>query len=257
MFVAWEFEDPPSFERALGLVRESDAMPQQPKFSVVPGEPPGPGDAPGAAAAVESLTQRLEEMSRQLTLTRMLLAEKQRECSDLASALAQDAQCDALTGLLNRRRFNDLCAAEIARSIRYATPLALIMVDVDDFKAVNDEHGRLVGDRALVDLAKVLGERMRSTDSLSRWGGEEFMILAPHLELADAVRMAHKLRSAIAAFDFGPAGHITCSFGVATFREGDRAIDLILRADTCLYRAKRTGRNCVAREIDRSESSFD
>jgi diguanylate cyclase (GGDEF)-like protein len=230
---------------------------QQPKFSVVPTEPPGPGEGPPTGPTVESLAQQLDEMSRQLALTRMLLAEKQRECNELASALAQDAHNDALTGLFNRRKFNDLCAAEIARSIRYATPLALIMVDVDHFKRVNDEHGHEVGDRALVDLGKVLGERMRGSDLLCRWSGEEFMILAPHLDLEAAGRMADKLRSAIAGFDFGPAGTITCSFGVAAFREGDRAIDLILRADTCLYRAKRTGRNCVARETDDASRTFD
>jgi diguanylate cyclase (GGDEF)-like protein len=232
-------------------------MQQQPKFSLVSGEPPRQGEGPPAAPTVESLSQRLDEMTRQLALTRMLLAEKQRECHELASALAQDAHSDALTGLFNRRKFNELCAAEIARSVRYATSLALIMVDVDHFKSVNDEHGHLGGDRALVDLAKVLGERMLVSDSLCRWGGEEFMILAPHLDLAAAGRMADKLRIAIAGHDFGPAGRITCSFGVATFREGDRAIDLILRADTCLYRAKRTGRNCVARETDDPSRSFD
>ena len=107
-------------------------------------------------------------------------------------------------------------------------------------------YKRQVGDRALVDVARLLSERMRGSDALCRWGGEEFMILAPHLELACAVQMADKLRLAIAGADFDAAGRITCSFGVATLREGDRAIDLILRADTCLYRAKRTGRNCVA-----------
>ena len=222
----------------------------QPVLSLVPTEPTRPEEGAPEATTAESMTQRLDEMTRQLALTRMLLAEKQRECNELASALAQDAHCDALTGLYNRRKFNELCAAEIARSIRYANPLALIMVDVDHFKSVNDEHGHLVGDRALVDVARVLARRMRASDSLSRWGGEEFMILAPHLDLASAVQMADKLRTAVAGYDFGPAGRITCSFGIASYREGDRAIDLILRADTCLYRAKRTGRNCVAREHD-------
>ena len=230
--------------------RENDGM--HPKLSLVPSEPPRPGEAAPVAPAALTLAQRLEEANRQLALTRSLLAEKQRECNELASALAQDAHSDALTGLFNRRKFNDVCAAEIARSERYATPLALIMVDVDHFKSVNDEHGHLVGDRALVDVARLLSERMRTSDALCRWGGEEFMILAPHLELACAVQMADKLRLAIAGADFGPAGRITCSFGVATLREGDRAIDLILRADTCLYRAKRTGRNCVATQDEGS-----
>jgi diguanylate cyclase (GGDEF)-like protein len=228
--------------------RENDGM--QPLLSLVPNERTRADELPSNAAVAASLAERLEEATRQLALTRSLLAEKQRECAELASALAHDAHSDALTGLFNRRKFNDLCAAEIARSVRYGTPLALIMVDVDHFKNVNDLHGHLVGDRALVDVARVLAERMRATDALCRWGGEEFMILAPHLEQACAVQMADKLRGAIARADFGPAGRITCSFGVATLRPGDRAIDLILRADTCLYRAKRTGRNCVAREAE-------
>jgi len=221
-----------------------------PVLSLVPSEGARPGEKATAGWERLTLAQRLDEATRQLELTRSLLADKQRECDELASALAHDAHSDALTGLFNRRKFNDLCAAEIARSVRYATPLALIMVDVDHFKSVNDEHGHLVGDRALVDVARVLSERMRSSDALCRWGGEEFMILAPHLELACAVQMADKLRLAVAGADFGPAGRITCSFGVATLRQGDRSIDLILRADTCLYRAKRTGRNCVATQAE-------
>jgi diguanylate cyclase (GGDEF)-like protein len=225
----------------------------QPTLTLVPNDRDERTDElPSTAAEAITLAEKLEEATRQLALTRILLAEKQRECTELATVLAQDAHVDALTGLYNRRKFNELCTAEIGRSIRYGTPLALTMVDIDHFKRVNDEHGHLAGDRALVDIARVLGRKMRASDSLCRWGGEEFMILAPHLDLADAVRMADKLRAAVAAFDFGPVGRITCSFGVATLRPGDRSIDLILRADTCLYRAKRTGRNCVAREAGES-----
>ena len=177
-----------------------------PVLSLVPSEGARPGEKATAGWERLTLAQRLDEATRQLELTRSLLADKQRECDELASALAHDAHSDALTGLFNRRKFNDLCAAEIARSVRYATPLALIMVDVDHFKSVNDVHGHLVGDRALVDVARVLNERMRSSDALCRWGGEEFMILAPHLELACAMQMADKLRLAVAGADFGPAG---------------------------------------------------
>jgi diguanylate cyclase (GGDEF)-like protein len=215
-------------------------------LSLVPSESTWPGDAPSAAPGAFTLAQRLEEATRQLALTRSLLAEKQRECNELACALANDAHSDALTGLFNRRKFNALCAAEIARSARYGTPLALIMVDIDFFKGINDVHGHLVGDRALVDVARMLGERMRTSDALCRWGGDEFMVLAPHLDPAGAVQMADKLRAAVAEADFGGAGRMTCSFGVASLKDGDHAIDLVMRADRCLYRAKRTGRNCVA-----------
>ena len=227
-----------------GWRRENDEM--HATLSLMPSERTRPGDAPAAASEAVALARQLEETNRQLALTRSLLADKRRECDELARSLAHDAHSDALTGLFNRRKFNDLCAVEIERSARYGTPLALIMVDIDHFKRVNDLYGHLVGDRALVDVARVLGEQIRASDALCRWGGEEFMILAPHLDQACAVRMADKLRAAVASADFGVAGRMTCSFGVSTFKDGDRTLDLILRADTCLYRAKRTGRNCVA-----------
>ena len=218
----------------------------QPMLSLVPSERSRPDDdAPPAAFGAATLARRLEETARQLALTQSLLASKQRECEELAHALEHDAHSDALTGLFNRRKFNELCATEIERSARYGTPLALIMVDIDHFKHVNDEHGHLVGDRVLVEVARVLAEQIRVSDALCRWGGDEFMILAPHLDPAGAVLMANKLRAAVADADFGEAGRTSCSFGVATLQAGDRAIDLILRADTCLYGAKRTGRNCV------------
>jgi diguanylate cyclase (GGDEF)-like protein len=228
----------------------------QPMLSLVPSERSQPDDdAPPAAFGNATLVRRLEETSRQLALTQSLLANKQRECDELARALAHDAHSDALTGLFNRRKFNELCGTEIERSARYGTPLALIMVDLDHFKRVNDEHGHLVGDRTLVEVARVLAGQIRASDALCRWGGEEFMVLAPHLDMDSAVQMADKLRSAVAVADFGEAGPLTCSFGVAALRDRDRTVDLILRADTCLYRAKRTGRNCVAMQTDGDEAT--
>ena len=228
----------------------------KPMLSLVPSEHSRlEDDTTPAAFGSMTLARRLEEMARQLALTQSLLANKQRECDELARALAHDAHSDALTGLFNRRKFNELCAAEIERSARYGTPLALIMVDIDHFKRVNDEHGHLVGDRALVEVACVLAEQIRASDALCRWGGEEFMVLAPHLDMASALQMADKLRTAVAEADFGPAGRLTCSFGVAKLRDRDRTVDLILRADTCLYRAKRTGRNCVAMQTDGDEAT--
>jgi len=218
----------------------------QAKLSLVPGELRRAGYDAAEAARPVTLTQRLLEVNRQLALTRSLLADKQRECQELACAVANDAHCDALTGLLTRRRFNELCATEVARSVRYGTPLALIMVDIDHFKRLNDLHGHLVGDKVLVAMAKVLGSRMRAQDALCRWGGEEFMILAPHVDQAGAQQMAEKLRTAVAEADFGVAGTVTCSFGVALLEGDEEPLDLLLRADSCLYRAKRTGRNCVA-----------
>ena len=193
----------------------------------------------------EALEEQLEATARQLAAATAQLASKQRECDELAEALALQAHRDALTGLFNRRKFDALCASEIVRNTRYGTPLALIMLDVDHFKDVNDRHGHLVGDDTLVQVVRVLSAQLRAADSLCRWGGEEFVVLAPHVDLAAAAHLASKLCAAVSDADFGIAGRITCSAGVTAMQTDDRVADLILRADTALYRAKRNGRNRV------------
>ena len=197
------------------------------------------------ALGTTALKDQLAEVTRQLALAMTLLADKERECDELAQALTQQAHRDALTGLYNRRKFNALCASEITRHARYGSPVALIMIDIDHFKAINDHHGHLVGDLALVDVTRALGEHVRAADALCRWGGEEFVVLAPHTDLASAVTVAEKLRSIVAETAFEAVRHITCSFGVAVLQPGDGVVDLVRRADTCLYRAKRNGRNRV------------
>jgi diguanylate cyclase (GGDEF)-like protein len=134
---------------------------------------------------------------------------------------------------------------EIARSTRYRTPLALVMVDIDHFKAVNDTHGHQVGDRVLVGVSRITAGHIRQTDLLARWGGEEFMILAANCGGQEADRLAEKLRRLINEAAFDEVGSVTCSFGVAQFQDGDTAETLTSRADEALYAAKRAGRNCV------------
>ncbi len=163
----------------------------------------------------------------------------------MAKRLTRQATTDPLTGVFNRLKFDQVLAAEIARSGRYKTPFAVVMYDIDHFKAVNDTHGHQVGDRVLVDLARIISGHIRQTDVLARWGGEEFMILAPNCDGEQAVRHAEKLRRLVEDFVFDGVGKVTCSFGVAQFRDGDTAETLTARADEALYAAKRAGRNRV------------
>jgi len=216
-------------------------------LSLVPQEPSPRGVS---LSGIDALEARLEEAERQLALTASLLARKQRECDELADALAQQAHRDALTGLFNRRKFDALCEGEIARHARYGASLALIMLDIDHFKDINDRHGHLVGDDAIVRVVRALVCQLRATDALCRWGGEEFMVLAPHLDLSSAMQVAGKLCAAVAETEFGVAGRITCSAGVTALQPDDRVADMVLRADTALYRAKRNGRNRVEAWID-------
>jgi diguanylate cyclase (GGDEF)-like protein len=180
------------------------------------------------------------------------LKEAQNELSEAYALLAlksveleKASVTDTLTGLFNRRRLDQTFDQELGRAIRYGHPLALILIDLDRFKTVNDTHGHQTGDEVLQRVATILRQEVRSTDTVGRWGGEEFLIICPETDLGGAMAMAEKLRGAIAAADWPPQTHMTGSFGVAQFRDGDSMKDLVARADSALYRAKTTGRNRV------------
>jgi diguanylate cyclase (GGDEF)-like protein len=123
--------------------------------------------------------------------------------------------------------------------------LAVAMCDVDHFKRVNDEHGHGVGDSVLCGLADVLAGVLRAHDSVVRYGGEEFLLLLPEVDLLTASRIAERARATVAASALGPQVRVTVSLGVAERRAGESRDDLIRRADAALYAAKRAGRNRV------------
>jgi diguanylate cyclase (GGDEF)-like protein len=155
------------------------------------------------------------------------------------------ATIDPLTGILNRIKIVEALKQEVARCRRYGGALSLVLLDIDHFKQINDTHGHQTGDQVLVDLAQVIQANVRVTDVFARWGGEEFIVLAPQTDLVGARRLAEHLRSIIEAHGFPAIEHLTCSFGVSEFGE-DKNVDLLIKeADTALYDAKRSGRNCV------------
>ncbi len=155
---------------------------------------------------------------------------------------------DNLTGLFNRHKINQLFEHEITRSARYKNDLSLIITDIDHFKDVNDTYGHNVGDKILQEFSLLLQDERRKTDYVGRWGGEEFIIILPDIDLKQAICLAKKLQKQISQFDFTEIGKKTASFGVATFREGDTPESFVDRADKALYVAKERGRNCVMDE---------
>lgn len=163
--------------------------------------------------------------------------------------LARLARRDALTGLANRRAFDEELARATARAAREGTPLSALLLDVDRFKQVNDGHGHATGDAVLAGVAARTAAALRVGDLVARVGGEEFAILLPGADLARAAEAGERIRAGIAASPIAAGAlalAITASVGCATLREGDadgRA--LLARADACLYEAKRTGRNKV------------
>jgi diguanylate cyclase (GGDEF)-like protein/PAS domain S-box-containing protein len=152
---------------------------------------------------------------------------------------------DQLTQLYNRGYLDKILDKELNRFGRYGTPMSVIMIDIDYFKEVNDLYGHLTGDMVLIELAQILKSNIRSTDTLGRWGGEEFMIICTQNTLSEAAQLAEKLRLAIASYSFPRIGRKTASFGVACVRSNENGLGLIQRVDNALYKAKELGRNSV------------
>ena len=171
--------------------------------------------------------------------------EKRLQLQQLAQQLRSQATTDPLTGLFNRLKFDQALAVEMARAERYKAPLSLALYDVDGFKKVNDTFGHQAGDKVLAQLAALVASNCRSSDTIARWGGEEFAIMLPGSDERMAQQVMEKLRAAIEEADFAAVGRVTCSFGVTQFADGDTPEVLLARADDALYRAKVNGRNRV------------
>jgi diguanylate cyclase len=161
---------------------------------------------------------------------------------------------DPLTSLSNRRGFDAILGKEIAEARERAAALCLVMVDLDNFKKINDDFGHLVGDEILKLFAAILRDNVGSSDGVARYGGEEFAIVLPATDLDDALGVTERVRRELEAKDLvmngsgRQIGKITASFGIAQLRDGDEAQALIERADGKLYEAKCGGRNRVAAE---------
>jgi len=167
----------------------------------------------------------------------------------LEQALLHQATHDPLTGLDNRREMYTRLEQELARARRYGEPLAVVMLDIDHFKAVNDHYGHQAGDAVLQELAQRLLQQARKADLVARYGGEEFLLILPRTDLAAAGVFAERLRERIAGRPFGtPAGELSIQVSIGVAAYPDQAADsdsLIRAADTALYSAKQQGRNRV------------
>jgi diguanylate cyclase (GGDEF)-like protein/PAS domain S-box-containing protein len=178
------------------------------------------------------------------TIGRDLSATKQ-----LQQELQLMASTDPLTGLLNRRRFLEQAETEFLRSQRYRHELAVLMLDIDHFKVINDTHGHFVGDQVLIALSRTSENLLRDIDLMGRWGGEEFVFLMPETPLAGAAILAERLREELARLAVDTAAgtvRFTVSAGVVARSECDTGItDIMQRADSALYAAKHDGRNRI------------
>jgi diguanylate cyclase len=151
-----------------------------------------------------------------------------------------EVRTDPLTNVKNRRVLDDTIQAQFALMSRYETPFSLVMLDIDHFKNINDEQGHLHGDRMLQDLARFLDDYVRETDILTRYGGDEFVVVMPQTDEKGARILSERLRAKIQE-----KLPLTVSGGVTSAQKGDTKETLLARADAALYRSKRSGRNCI------------
>ena len=164
--------------------------------------------------------------------------------------LEEEVHTDVLTGLPNRRLLSHRIAEEMARAERYHRPFAIVLFDLDHFKVVNDRHGHPVGDEVLKAIGPMLQGNLRETDTLGRWGGEEFLVLLPEMDVPAAARMAERMRQVVESGRFAQGIRLTASFGVARYWRGEPMADLLERVDRALYAAKDAGRNRVVPSPD-------
>jgi diguanylate cyclase (GGDEF)-like protein len=171
--------------------------------------------------------------------------ERTNELHQAVAELERISEIDSLTGAYARRKLNAMLEAEINRSNRSPVVFSIIIMDLDNFKVVNDTFGHLVGDEVLKHLVALLTARIAETGILARWGGDELLVLLPGTGLDKALAVAESLRSAAQEYPYSSSIVVTLSMGVAQFSIGESVTGLIRRADNALYAAKAAGRNRV------------
>jgi len=169
---------------------------------------------------------------------RQLVAERTRELEELSVT-------DQLTRIFNRRKIDSILMSEVEQARRYNHSFSLILIDIDNFKKVNDNYGHQTGDYVLQTISSLFSSSVRKSDLVGRWGGEEFLIISLEEDLEKVRVFSEKLRSLVESQHFDQVGVVTCSFGVAHYVQGDTVDSLLSRTDVALYDAKAAGRNCV------------
>lgn len=198
-----------------------------------------------SVAQLREQNQRLLEAQEELRQANLSLEEKVRVRTE---ALQKLANTDQLTQLNNRGAILDNLDNELKRTERYKHNLSVLMLDIDLFKEINDKFGHLEGDNVLSSVAAKIKDTCRQTDSVGRYGGEEFLVILPETTLQDAEEMANRIRLAVSECQTKDGVKITCSIGVSSYQTGDTAVELINMADNRVYKAKNLGRNMVVFE---------
>lgn len=195
------------------------------------------------------LKERVEERTIALSKSNSALIAANVELEEKRIQLEQLAVTDRLTGLYNRFMLDHVLETELYRCEYHASQFALVLLDIDHFKLVNDNYGHPVGDQVLIEFARLLTKFVRYSDITGRWGGEEFLIVCRNTEIITAKNLIESLRARISEHNFPVVGNKTSSFGITEYKKGDSIMQMMSRVDKALYRAKRAGRNRIECEI--------
>ncbi len=217
-----------------------------------------PTDQDSVRAIADALVRSLRAVENRHAALEQRLTAAKVEMETLQNSLATsmvEANRDAITGLSNRRSFDKAIEEACRRTDSGSFAFCLLMVDIDHFKSFNDRFGHLVGDSVLTLVASCLKQTIKGRDIVARFGGEEFAVILPDTTLQNAVKVSDQIRERIASRELRKRstgeslGRITVSIGVASRRPGEWPRQIIERADSCLYEAKRAGRNCTRHDV--------
>lgn len=203
------------------------------------------GEIADVIEAFNSMGERIKNFTTELQKEVKIRTE---ELEDVNKKLELLATTDGLTGLYNRIKIDELIRYEREKQKRFGNPFCIAMMDLDNFKLINDEYGHLIGDKVLVEVAKRLKRCIRKTDAVGRWGGEEFLIVLAQTEFEGAMWLAQNINTILAQEPIEGVGVVSASIGVSQYRAGEGLSGFLARTDGYLYRAKKSGKACVVGE---------
>lgn len=193
----------------------------------------------------EHLRDQVEERTAELLKTNEKLIQEISERKRVEKELETLAATDGLTQVYNRTKFDEIMRRELERAERFDKTLCIIIFDIDHFKLINDKYGHIAGDGVLKSTADFVKTHIRKFDYIVRWGGEEFVIIAPEIKLKGARVLAERIRRSVEEFKFNNVDGVTLSLGVTELKKTDSADSILKRADDAMYKAKKKGRNRV------------
>ena len=195
--------------------------------------------------AIRNDVTDFEQAKEQLSNLNKAMKHKVDELYSMAQTLEQQASIDVLTGIFNRMKFEEFFEFELQKAKMQRTQLSIILLDIDDFKNVNDTYGHDVGDFVLKELCQVVDNKLRKGDVFARYGGEEFIIIFPNSTIQAAISIANRIRKDIESHDFKKVPQVTVSLGVIEVKENTLVEIFLKNVDIALYKAKENGRNNV------------